>query len=193
MKVALYARVSTSDQSPEMQLRELREYAKQRGFEVYEEYVDVGISGSKSSRPQLDKLMAAARKRKFKGILVWRFDRFARSSKHLVNALSEFKELGITFMSYNENIDTSSALGEAIFTIIGAMAQLERDIIRERVNAGLANAKAKGKKLGRPGINAATKSFIEQMRYNEKWPVSRIAERLDISERSVWRVLGREA
>jgi DNA invertase Pin-like site-specific DNA recombinase len=135
-----------------MQLRELNEYAEQRGYIVLpeHEFVDQGVSGSKSDRPALNRLMKAAKKREFKMVLVWRFDRFARSTKHLVNALAEFKQLNIAFISLNENIDTSSSIGEAIFTIIAAMAQLERDIIRERVNAGLRNARAKGKVLGQP-------------------------------------------
>lgn len=149
MKAAIYARVSTKDQDVEMQLKDLSEYARQRGFEIHHEYVDRGISGSIEKRPALDALMADANKRKFKVVLVWRFDRFARSTKHLVTALSEFRTLRVGFISINENIDTSSPLGEAIFTIIGAMAQLERDIIRERVRGGLRNARAKGKQLGR--------------------------------------------
>ena len=152
VRAAIYARVSTNDQNCEMQLRELNEYAEQRGYIVLpeHEFVDQGVSGSKSDRPALNRLMKAAKKREFKMVLVWRFDRFARSTKHLVNALAEFKQLNIAFISLNENIDTSSSIGEAIFTIIAAMAQLERDIIRERVNAGLRNARAKGKVLGQP-------------------------------------------
>jgi DNA invertase Pin-like site-specific DNA recombinase len=112
--------------------------------------VDEGISGSKDSRPALNELMNDSRKRKFDVVLVWRFDRFARSTRHLINALEEFKNLGIDFVSYQENIDTSSPLGNAIFTIISAVAQLEKDIIAERVKAGLRKAVENGKKLGRP-------------------------------------------
>ena len=121
-----------------------------RGFEVTREYVDVGQSGAKDSRPALDKLIADARKRKFDSIMVWRFDRFARSTKHLLLALEEFRSLGIQFISYQENIDTASPLGQALFTIVAAVAQLERDLIRERVSAGIRNARASGKQLGRP-------------------------------------------
>ena len=124
--------------------------APPEAFSVLREYVDVGESGAKDSRPQLNELMAAARKRLFDAVIVWRFDRFARSTKHLLLALEEFRSLGIQFISYQENIDTSSPLGQALFTIVSAVAQLERDLIRERVNAGLRNARACGKQLGRP-------------------------------------------
>jgi len=117
---------------------------------VLRDYVDVGESGAKDSRPQLNELMAAARKRLFDAVVVWRFDRFARSTKHLLLALEEFRSLGIQFISYQENIDTSSPLGQALFTIVSAVAQLERDLIRERVSAGVRNARACGKQLGRP-------------------------------------------
>jgi len=149
-RVALYARVSTLDQSTESQLLDLRRYASERGWNTFKEYVDEGISGTKDSRPALNELMNDAKKRKFDVVLVWRFDRFARSTRHLINALEEFKNLRIDFVSYQENIDTSSPLGSAIFTIISAVAQLERDIIAERVKAGLRRARENGKKLGRP-------------------------------------------
>ncbi len=149
-RVALYARVSTTDQSTESQLLDLRRYVSDRGWSIFKEYVDEGISGTKDSRPALNGLMNDAKKRRFDVVLVWRFDRFARSTKHLILALEEFKNLGIDFVSYQENIDTSSPLGSAIFTIISAVAQLERDIIAERVRAGLRRAKENGKKLGRP-------------------------------------------
>ena len=150
MRTVLYCRVSTKDQSCDSQLRDLRGYCMARGFEVTREYVDVGQSGAKDSRPALDKLIADARKRKFDSIMVWRFDRFARSTKHLLLALEEFRSLGIQFISYQENIDTASPLGQALFTIVAAVAQLERDLIKERVSAGIRNARANGKQLGRP-------------------------------------------
>lgn len=146
----IYARVSTTDQDPGLQLSELRKYTQDRGWTVYREYVDIGQSGAKDSRPQLNKLMLDARRRKFDTVLVWKFDRFARSVKHLVNSLYEFKALGIDFASLTEGIDTSTPLGEAMFSIIGAMAQLERDLIRERVLAGMRRAREKGTALGRP-------------------------------------------
>ncbi len=150
MRAAIYARVSTKDQNCELQLRDLRTFCTARNFILVREFVDVGESGAKDSRPQLNELMAAARKRQLDAVLVWRFDRFARSTKHLLLALEEFRSLGVQFISYQENIDTSSPLGQALFTIVSAVAQLERDLIRERVSAGIRNARASGKQLGRP-------------------------------------------
>jgi DNA invertase Pin-like site-specific DNA recombinase len=150
MRIGIYARVSTKDQSCELQVRDLRAYCTARGFELVREYVDVGQSGAKDSRPELNKLMDDSRKRRFDAIVVWRFDRFARSTKHLLTALEEFRSLGIQFISYQENVDTSTPLGQALFTIVSAVAQFERDLIRERVSAGIRNARANGKKLGRP-------------------------------------------
>ncbi|MFZ1137728.1 MAG: recombinase family protein [Candidatus Sulfotelmatobacter sp.] len=150
MRAAIYARVSTKDQSCELQLRDLRAFCTARSFTLVREFVDVGESGAKDSRPQLNELMEAARKRQVDAVLVWRFDRFARSTKHLLLALEEFLSLGIQFISYQENIDKTTPLGQALFTIVSAVAQLERDLIRERVTAGIRNARACGKQLGRP-------------------------------------------
>jgi DNA invertase Pin-like site-specific DNA recombinase len=161
MRIAIYARVSTKDQSCELQVRDLRAYCAARGFDLVREYVDVGQSGAKDSRPELNKLMDDARKRQFDAIVVWRFDRFARSTKHLLTALEEFRSLGIQFISYQENIDTASALGQALFTIVSAVAQLERDLIRERVTAGIRNARASGKKLGRPKTSVDRKEILK--------------------------------
>jgi DNA invertase Pin-like site-specific DNA recombinase len=151
-RVALYARVSTKGhgQDPLTQLVALREYAGHRGMTVTDEYVDVGISGAKDRRPELDRLIADARRRRFDVILVARFDRFARSTKHLVLALEEFNALGIDFVSLNESVDTSTPMGKMIFTVIGAVAELERSLIRERVLMGLDRARRQGKQLGRP-------------------------------------------
>jgi DNA invertase Pin-like site-specific DNA recombinase len=161
MRIGIYARVSTRDQNCEMQIRDLRAYCTARGFELVREFIDVGQSGAKDSRPELNKLMDDARKRQFDAIVVWRFDRFARSTKHLLLALDEFRSLGIQFISYQENIDTSSALGQAMFTIVGAVAQLERDIIRERVNAGIQNARANGTRFGRPTVQVNCEQILE--------------------------------
>ncbi len=152
MKVALYARVSTDGQDPEVQLAPLRAHVANRGGEVVEEFVDRGFSGTKERRPALDRLMRAAWAGQFQAVLVWRFDRFARSVKHLVTALDIFRGLNVAFISLQEQLDTSSPIGQAMFTIIGALAQLERDIIRERVMAGLERSKARGQKLGRPRV-----------------------------------------
>lgn len=150
MRVAIYTRVSTREQSDEMQTRELRAYCAARSLEIVGEYSDIGWSGARGKRPGLDRLMDAARKRQFDAVLVWKFDRFARSVRHLLAALEEFRNLGLQFISYQENLDTSSPLGQALFTIVAAVAQLERDLIRERVRAGIGNARAKGVRLGRP-------------------------------------------
>lgn len=156
-RAAIYARVSTSDQSADMQLAELREHARRRGWTIAGEYVDSGVSGAKSSRPQLDMMMADARRRRFDLVICWRFDRFARSTGHLLAALEEFHGLGVDFVSLHESIDTSTPLGRMVFTVVAAVAELERSIIVERVRAGIARARAKGKRLGRPpgsGIDA---------------------------------------
>lgn len=143
-RVSVYCRVSTREQSPDMQMSDLRKYAEQRGWEIVAEFVDHGISGAKDRRPGLDALMDAARKRRIDVALVWRFDRFARSTAHLLRALEEFRGLGVDFVSYQENIDTATAMGQAMFSIIGAVAQLERDILIERIHGGLRRAKEKG-------------------------------------------------
>lgn len=154
MKVALYARVSTRghNQTPETQLLALREYAAARQLEIVEEYVDAGFSGSKSSRPALDRMMQDARRRRFDSVIVARFDRFARSTRHLIQALEEFQSLGIAFVSLNEAIDTSTPMGKMVFTVLGAVAELERNIIIERINAGLDRAKKSGTQLGRRAL-----------------------------------------
>jgi DNA invertase Pin-like site-specific DNA recombinase len=152
MKTAIYARVSTGNgaQSPEMQIRELREYCKRRRFQISREYIDQGISGMKESRPALNKLMGDAHFRRFDAVVVWKFDRFARSVSHLLRALETFKSLGIEFISLSEAMDSSTPSGKMCLTVLGAVAELERSLICERVRAGLRNARAKGKVLGRP-------------------------------------------
>lgn len=146
---ALYARVSTLDQNCEVQLEELRRYAGKR-FARYCEYTDAGVSGAQQHRPQLDALMKDARRRLFDVVLVWKFDRFARSLKHLIESLDEFSALGIDFISLTEGIDTTTPAGQLLFHIVGAVAQFERDLIAERVRAGMAHARAMGKRIGRP-------------------------------------------
>jgi len=187
-RVALYARVSTTDQSTDSQLLDLRRYVTERGWNSFKEYVDEGISGTKDSRPALNELMNDAKKRKFDVVLVWRFDRFARSTKHLILALEDFKNLGIDFVSYQENIDTSSPLGSAIFTIISAVAQLERDIIAERVKAGLRRAVEAGKQLGRPNGTSLDVEAIHRLR-SEGLSLLRIAKALKTSKSSIARLL----
>jgi DNA invertase Pin-like site-specific DNA recombinase len=154
IRVAIYARVSTLNhgQDVALQTRELRQFSEARGWQIAGEYVDAGVSGAKDSRPELNRLMADAHKRKFDVVCVWRFDRFARSVSHLLRALETFKALGIDFVSYSEQMDTSTPAGKMVFTVLGAVAELERSLIVERVRAGLRNARANGKRLGRPRI-----------------------------------------
>jgi len=135
-----------------MQTRELRQFAEARGWQIVGEYIDAGVSGAKDSRPELNRLMADAHKRRFDLVCVWRFDRFARSVSHLLRALETFKALGIDFVSFSEQVDTSTPAGKMVFTVLGAVAELERSLIVERVRAGLRNARAKGKRLGRPEL-----------------------------------------
>ena len=149
MKAAIYTRVSTNDQSPEMQISDLRQYCMQRSFDIYKEYSDQGISGTKDSRPALNELMDDAKKRRFNAVLCWRFDRFARSTKHFITALEEFRHLGIEFISYQENIDTFTFGKSDLYHRLGHR-RTERNIIVERVKGGLRRAKEKGKILGRP-------------------------------------------
>jgi DNA invertase Pin-like site-specific DNA recombinase len=156
-RAAIYARVSTSNcgQDPTVQTRELHEYCGRRGWTVTGDYVDVGISGTKERRPELDRLMDDAHRRKFEIIVVWKFDRFARSVSHLLRALETFRALGVEFVSYSEQLDTSTPAGKLVFTVLGAVAELERSLIVERVRAGMRNARAKGKRIGRP-----TKTYL---------------------------------
>src|SRR5438552_14656961 len=151
-RVALYCRVSTSDQTCDNQLRDLREYCRARGWTDVREFIDTGISGTKERRPALDKMMVDVKARRVDVVVVAAFDRFGRSVSHLVEGLELFRHLGVEFISLREQVDTGSALGQAIFTIIAAIAQLERSLIVERVKSGLRRARAEGKKLGRPRL-----------------------------------------
>jgi len=187
MKIAVYARVSTTEQDPDIQLGPLRGHALQRGWEIVAEFVDQGVSGAKERRPALDRLMKAVWAGHVQAVVVWRFDRFARSVKHLVGALETFRSLNVGFVSLQEQLDTSTPIGQAMFTIIGAMAQLERDIIRERVKAGLAQARLKGIALGRPRAAATT---VEADRLHQQGlPIGEIARRLRCSRATVRRRL----
>lgn len=149
MRAAIYARVSTDDQDPAMQLRELEQYCERRQWRIHELYTDE-ISGSTKSRPALDRMMKDAGVRRFDAVVVWKFDRFARSVPHLVEALDTFHSLGIQFVSLTEQIDTTTPAGRMVFTVIAAVAEFERTLIRERVRAGIRNARKDGVRLGRP-------------------------------------------
>src|SRR6266446_5822303 len=155
IRVSMYSRVSTDGQNTDGQESEMKEYAKNRGWEVTRIYRDK-MSGTKASRPALDELMADAHKRRFDVACVWRFDRFARSVSHLLQALESFRTVGIEFVSVSEQVDTSSAAGKLVFTILGAVAELERSLIAERVRMGIQNARNKGTRLGRPPIRQLT-------------------------------------
>jgi DNA invertase Pin-like site-specific DNA recombinase len=152
-RVALYARVSTNGvrQDPEMQLCELREFCKRRGWQIVHEYLD-RISGSKDSRPALNQLTDDAKQRQFDAVLVWKLDRFARSLRHLINALADYEALGIAFVSLRDNLDLSTPSGRLMFQVIGAMAEFERSLIVERVHAGIKRARDKKIQLGRPKL-----------------------------------------
>lgn len=188
MRVAIYARVSTANghQSPEMQVNELREYCQRRGWEIAGEYVDAGISGTKDRRPELDRLNVDAHRRKFDVVAVWKFDRFARSVSHLLRALETFNALGINFVSLSESVDTSTPAGRMVFTVLGAVAELERSLIVERVKAGLRNARAKGKRLGRPHVIVDAARVGRLRAQGLSW--ARIAGELNVGEGTVYRV-----
>jgi len=166
-RVAIYGRVSGSGQNPEMQIKELKTYSDSRGWKLAGEYVDT-ISGGSDSRPELNRLMADANRRRFDVVAVWKFDRFARSVSHLLRALETFRALGIEFVSLSENVDTSTPTGKMVFTVLGAVAELERSLIGERVRAGLRNAKANGKKLGRPPLRELSVADIRQLRRDRR-------------------------
>jgi len=151
--VAIYARVSTDRQKVDMQLNELRQFAARSGWNIYEEYIDQSFSGSNTKRPAFTDMMDAARKRKFDLLLVWKLDRLSRSLKDLIVTLDELGSCGIDFVSYDNNLDTSTPTGKLVFQIVGAVAEFEKEIIRERVVAGLATARNKGRRLGRPPIS----------------------------------------
>ena len=189
-RVALYARVSTkgNGQDPETQLLPLREYAQVRGLEVFNEYVDVGISGAIDRRPQLDQLMKDARQRRFDTVLVARFDRFARSTRHLIQALEEFNALAVNFISLSESIDTSTPMGKMVYTVIAAVAELERSLIRERVVMGLSRAKAQGKRLGRPPGTKANLRKIQKLK-SDGLSIRQIANEANVSKSTVDRLL----
>ena len=190
MRAALYARVSTGDQSCEPQLRDLRQYAAARGWDAVE-YVDTGVSGGKDRRPGLDRLLAAVKARKVDVIVVAAFDRFGRSVRHLVESLELFRHLGVEFVSLREQIDTGSPLGQAMFTIVAAIAQLERSLIAERVRAGLRRARAEGKRLGRPPLRVDERQL--RLVAAQNLPVRMAAKALGVSPSSYARLIRAQA
>lgn len=164
LRAAIYTRVSTNDQNPEMQRDELLEYIRRRGWILYKEYCDKGISGIKENRPALDALLNDCRHGRIDLVCVWKFDRFCRSLRQLLTALELFRALKISFVSCTEAIDTSLPHGEMLFQIIGAIAQWERSLIAERVRAGIEHARKQGKRLGRPALRLLNAEEIKQLR-----------------------------
>jgi DNA invertase Pin-like site-specific DNA recombinase len=193
MKIALYARVSTSDkgQDPDMQLRELREYCERRQWIITSEFVDVGVSGAKDSRVQLNKLMVGAKQRQFDAVLVWKLDRFGRSLKHLVSALGEFEALGIAFVSLRDSFDLTTPAGRLMFNMVASFAEFERDLIRERVKAGIANRRAKGFRVGRKPLSVDSKRL--QALRSEGQTIRQIAVALGVSRSLVHKTLSEQA
>jgi DNA invertase Pin-like site-specific DNA recombinase len=171
IRAALYARISTLNhgQDPEVQLGEIREFCRRRGFHVEHEYVDKGISGSRERRPALDKLLADCRKRLVDAVVVYRYDRFARSLRQLVNSLEEFRALDIEFISIHEGVDTSTPNGRLVFGIFASIAEFERELIRDRVRSGMAAAKAKGKRIGRPKVAVDILKIASLRRQGHSW------------------------
>ena len=159
-RAALYLRVSTIDQNPETQGIELRAFARQRGYEIVQEYTDHGVSGTKVRRPALDQMLRDAHRRKFDAVLVWSCDRMARSTKHFLQILDELNELGVQFLSQREAIDTEGPLGRAIIVIISAIAELERSLIVERVRAGMRRAKLEGRRIGRAPLEVDRQALV---------------------------------
>lgn len=192
-KAAIYTRVSSVDQRPEMQKQELVDYVKRRGWNLYKEYSDKGVSGAVERRCALDALLADCRQKKIDIVVVWKFDRFARSLKQLLNALELFRTLNIGFVSCTEAIDTSLPHGEMLFQIIGAIAQWERSLIVERVKAGLQYARSQGKRLGRPPLRALTPVEIAKLqkeRIRSKAPFRTLATKYGLSVWSVHKLCG---
>jgi DNA invertase Pin-like site-specific DNA recombinase len=185
-RAAIYVRVSTVDQRVESQLYDLRELATQRGIEVVQEYQDCGISGSKARRPGLDALMADARRKRFSVVLVAAFDRVARSTKHFLQVIDELDSLGVVFLSRRENIDTSGPMGRLFLTLISSIAELESDLIRERVRAGMRRAKLEGRQIGRARLDVDREQVVHDRRSGMS--LTDVARKYSISRASVCRI-----
>ena len=188
-RVALYLRVSSVDQHPETQLYDLRTLAAQRGLTITHEYTD-RISGAKARRPGLDELLHDARRHRFDVVLVWAFDRLARSVRHFLEVLDELNHLGIEFVSFRENIDTGGALGRAVVIIVGAIAELERNLIIERVRAGMRRAKLEGRHIGRMPLNVDRAAIVRERERGRS--LSEIAKAFNISRATASRILKQE-
>jgi DNA invertase Pin-like site-specific DNA recombinase len=185
-RAALYLRVSTLDQHPETQLYDLRGLAAQRGFEIVNEYTD-RISGAKAKRPGLDQLLADAHRGKFDVVLSWAFDRIARSVRHFLEVLDELNHLNIEFVSFRENVDTGGPLGRAMIIIIGAIAELERNLIIERVRAGMRRAKLEGRRIGRAPLDVDRNAILRDR--SRGVSLTQLARTYQISRASVCRII----
>ena len=186
-RAALYGRVSTFDQTTANQLLDLRQMARQRGLEIIEEYVDHGISGTRTRRPGLDQMMTDARRGQFDILLVWACDRMARSTKHFLEVLDELNRLNIEFVSFRENLDTGGPLGRAVVVIISAIAELERSLIVERVRAGLSRAKLEGRRIGRAPLQIDDAALLRDR--ERGMTLNQLAKAHGISKASVCRRL----
>jgi len=189
-RAALYMRVSTVDQHPETQLHDLRQMAVQRGFEIVQEFTD-RISGVKAKRPGLDAMMTDARRGRFDVVLVWASDRIARSTKHFLDVLDELSRLNVEYVSFRENIDTGGPLGRAIIIIVGAVAELERNLIVERVRAGMRRARLEGRHIGRNPLQLDDAGIERDRRLGHS--LRQIARGHRISTATVQRVLRKNA
>lgn len=184
-RCAIYARVSTPEQRIDNQLYDLRQFARQRGFEVVSEYTDVGVSGSKARRPGLDTMLRDARRKKFAVVIVAAFDRVARSTKHFLSVIDELDGLGIEFFSRRENIATDGAIGRLFLTLISSIAELESDLIRERIRAGIRRRKLEGLRVGRQPLDIDRDAIVAD-RLNGM-SLTTAARRYNVSRASVVR------
>lgn len=185
-RAALYIRVSTIDQHPETQLLDLRQMAKARGYEIVGEYSDT-ITGTKSKRPGLDALLADARRHRFDAVFVWAFDRMARSVRHFLEVLDELNHLNIEFLSFREAVDTSGPLGRAMVVILGAIAELERNLIVERVKAGMRRARLEGRQIGRARLDIDREQVVLDRRAGMS--LTQVAKKHSISRATVCRLM----
>ena len=190
-KIAIYARVSTIDQNPDLQLAELREYAARRGWSIASEYIDLGVSGSKESRPALNRMMKDAHARRFDGVACWKMDRLGRSLKHLISTIEDLAAYGVSFVALRDNIDLSTPAGRLMMHLLGAMAEFERGLIQERVVAGIASAKRRGVRFGRPKTWVSPDKIRELREAGTPWRA--IAKKLKVGTGTAVRALQQQA
>jgi DNA invertase Pin-like site-specific DNA recombinase len=186
-KVIIYGRISTDEQNIESQLQAVRKYCANQDWTITKEYIDTGISGSKDSRPSLDQLKADCKQGAIQAVVVFKFDRIARSTSHLLECLNLFQRYGVDFVSVTEGVDTSTSVGKMVYTFLGAIAEFERSLIQERVRSGIQRAKASGVHCGRPRKGLDVSEAIQLQR--EGWSLRRIADKLNVSYGTVNRAL----